>query len=94
MIIARTIPPKIKFLPVVLLTLTPTPNMMVPIKMQMTADALPMKIRKSQISRKYEDMRFAKSARGLSILRSIILLKVKYDLEHIMQQCRGRAYSL
>lgn len=50
MMIARTIPPRINPLPVVFPILTPTNNMIAPVRITMNDDTVPMNIRNPQIS--------------------------------------------
>ena len=65
-IIAKMIPPRISCFPETLLTLTLTPIIIAPARIQITAEAPLRKRRKSQISLKYIAIRFAKSESGLS----------------------------
>ena len=63
--IARIITPRISPLPVVFPALTPTKSMIAPVRITMNDEAVPMNIRKSQISWKYPAIRLAQSINGL-----------------------------
>lgn len=70
--IARIIPPRISPLPVVFPALTPTKNMIAPVRITMKDEAVAMNIRKPQISWKYPAISLAKSINGLN--RNLLIM--------------------
>lgn len=71
--IVRIIPPRTRPLPVVFPTLTPTNSIMAPMSITMKEEAVPMNIKKPQISWKYPAISLAKSSNGLN-KKSIIIV--------------------
>lgn len=63
---ARIMPPRMRPLPVVFPTFTPTKSIMAPMSITMKEEAVPMNIKKPQISWKYPAISLAKSAKGVN----------------------------
>ena len=72
---ARIIPPRMCPLPVVFPTLTPTNSIIAPMRTTRKDDAVPMNIRKPQISWKYSAISLAKSSNVVNRILLVIVFR-------------------